>query len=116
MPHGISNRALDKFLKAVPWDKVVKKAEHAEQGTRLWPTNMSKDAELNFRLDKGSNVGEGRAEVILQANKNAKDQSVKKAAQKDSHQIVAKAIADVQYDAKGEMTREQIEQDFETRK
>jgi hypothetical protein len=39
MPHGISKKALEKFLTAVPWDKVVKKAENAEQGTRLWPTN-----------------------------------------------------------------------------
>jgi hypothetical protein len=116
MPHGISNKALEKFLKAVPWDKVVKKAEHAEQGTRLWPTNMSKDADLNFRLDKGSNIGNGKAEVVLQANNNATDKSVKKAAQKDSHQIIAKAIADAQNDAKGEMTKEQIEKDFENRK
>lgn len=116
MPHGISSKALEKFIKAVPWEKVVKKAEHAEQGTRLWPTNMSKDADLNFRIDKGSNIGGRRAEVILQANKNAKDKSVEKAARKDSHQIVAKAIADAQNDVKGDMTREQIEQDFETRK
>ena len=54
--------------------------------------------------------------MILQANKDTKDKSVKKAAQKDSHQIVAKAIADTQNDAKGDSTREQIKDDFENRK
>jgi hypothetical protein len=116
MPHGISKKALEKFLTAVPWDKVVKKAEHAEQGTRLWPTNKSKDAVLNFRIDKGANLGDRKSEVILQANKDAQDKSVKKAAQKDSHQIIAKAIADAQNDAKGDSAREQIEEDFENRK
>jgi hypothetical protein len=116
MPHGISKKALEKFLTAVPWDKVVKKAEHAEQGTRIWPSNRSKDADLNFRLDKGADLGNRKSEVILQANKDAKDKSVKKAAQKDSHQVVAKAIADAQNDAKGDATREQIEDDFENRK
>jgi len=46
----------------------VKKAEHAEQGTRLWPTNMSKDADLNFRFDKGLYISNGKAKVVLQAN------------------------------------------------
>ena len=116
MPHGISKKALEKFITAVPWDRVVKKAEHAEQGTRLWPTNKSKDADLNFRIDKGANLGDKKSELILQANKDAKDKSVKKAAQKDSHQIIAKAIADTQNDTKGESAKEQIEQDFEDRK
>ncbi|MCJ1353051.1 MAG: hypothetical protein MMC33_003035 [Icmadophila ericetorum] len=40
---------------------------------------------------------------------------LKKAAQKDSHQIIAKAIADAQNDATGESAREQIEEDFENR-
>ncbi|KAG9228228.1 hypothetical protein BJ875DRAFT_412980 [Amylocarpus encephaloides] len=116
MPHGISKKALEKFVTAVPWDKVVKKAEHAEKGTRIWPTNRSKDADLNFRIDKGANLGNGTSEVILQANRDAKDKSVKKAAQKDSHQIVAKAITNAQNDAKGDSAREQIEEDFENRK
>ena len=65
MPHGISKKALEKFLIAVPWDKVVRKVEHAEQGTRLWPTNKSKDADLNFRINKGANLGDRKSEVIL---------------------------------------------------
>ncbi|KAH7381812.1 hypothetical protein BKA64DRAFT_647350 [Cadophora sp. MPI-SDFR-AT-0126] len=63
MPHGISKKALEKFVAAVPWDKVVKKAEHAEQGTRLWPTSKSKDADLNFRIDKGANLGDRKSEM-----------------------------------------------------
>jgi hypothetical protein len=77
MPYGISNKALEKFLKAVLWDEVVKKAEHAEKGTRLWPTNKSKEAD---RLERGSDLGDRKSEVILQPNIDAKDQSVKKAA------------------------------------
>jgi hypothetical protein len=65
MPHGISKKALEKFLTTIPWDKVVKKAENTEQGTRLWPTNKSKDAILNFRIDKGANLGDRKSEVIL---------------------------------------------------
>ena len=78
MPHGISKKALEKFLTAVPWDKVVKKAENAEQGTRLWPTNKSKDADANFRIDKGLNLSDGTSEMILQVNRDAKDPSVKR--------------------------------------
>ena len=76
----------------------------------------SKDADLNFRIDKGASLGDRKSEVILQANKDAKDKSVKKAAEKDSHQIVAKAIADAQNDAKGDSAMEQIEEDLENRK
>jgi hypothetical protein len=65
MPHSISKKVLEKFLIAIPWDKVVRKAEHAEQGTRLWPTNKSKDADLNFRINKGANLGDRKSEVIL---------------------------------------------------
>ncbi len=116
MPYGISKKALEKFLAAVTQDKVVKKAEHAEQRTRLWTTNKSKDADLNFRIDKGANLGDRKSEVILQANKDAKEKSTKKAAQKDSHQIVAKAIANAQNNAKGDWAKEQIKEDFENRK
>lgn len=116
MPHNISKKVLEKFVAVVPWDKVVKKAEHAEKGTRLWPTSQGKDSDLNFRIDKGSDLGDRKSEVILQANKNAKDSSVKKAAQKDSHQIIAKAIADAQNDAKGDSAKEQIAVDFGKRK
>jgi hypothetical protein len=116
MPHGISKKALEKFLAVVPWDKVVKKAEHAEQGTRIWPTNKSKDADLNFRIDKGANLGDSKSQVILQANEDAQDKGVKKAAQKDSHQIIAQAIVDAKNDEKGESAKEQIEEDFVKRK
>jgi hypothetical protein len=61
-------------------------------------------------------LGSGKSEVILQANKDAKDKSVKKAAQKDSHQIIAKAISDAQNNSEGDSAREQFEQDFESRK
>jgi hypothetical protein len=115
MPHGISNKPLEKFLTNVPWTAVIKKAEHAAQGTRLWPANKNKDAESNFRLDKGADLGDGKFEVILQANKGAEDLSVKKAARKDSHQIIAKAAADPKNDAAGDQTKNELKGDFKAR-
>jgi len=44
---------------------IALRAENAEKGTRLWPTNKSKDADLSFRIDKGSNLGDRKSEMIL---------------------------------------------------
>lgn len=67
-----------------------------DRGDRLWPSRNSKnDSTLNFRLDKGSiNSETGNFEIILQANKNAEDLEVKKAAQKDSDAILGKVLVD----------------------
>ena len=89
MVHTISKKIFKKFLDAVPWEKVFKKAETATRGNRLWPTNTADDKNKNMRIDAGSKVGD-KFEVIVQPNKGAEDPSGKKAAQANSHQILAK--------------------------
>ncbi|KAB8212979.1 hypothetical protein BDV33DRAFT_185723, partial [Aspergillus novoparasiticus] len=83
---GIGSKSVKTFVAKVPWSKVIEKAGGAkDRGDRLWPSRNSKnDSTLNFRLDKGSTDSKtGNIEIILQANKNAEDPEVKKAAQKD---------------------------------
>ena len=90
----ISSKTVETFTKSVPWDKTVKKAVNAQKGQRLFPSKTAKnDEKLNFRVDKGSVIGD-KHELILQANKNAKDKSVREAAAKDSHAIVAVLLVD----------------------
>ncbi|KAI7315196.1 hypothetical protein KC315_g11156 [Hortaea werneckii] len=94
MPHDISVKTLRKFLEKVNWEKVQQKAKNASKGDRIFPSwNSKDDAKNNFRLDRGSEV-DGKPEVVLQANKNADGKKVKQAARKDSHDILAKGIAD----------------------
>lgn len=94
MPHDISVKTVRKFVEKVSWAKVAEKAANAEKGQRLFPSRTPKnDSDLNFRIDKGADVG-GKPELVLQANRNAKDKKVKEAAQQDSHQILAKAVVD----------------------
>lgn len=65
--------------------------ETTERGQRLWPSqNAKNDTKYNFRCDKGSTLPDGRHELIFQANENAEDTNVRKAAVADSHAIVAK--------------------------
>lgn len=93
----IGSKTVKNFLGKVPWTKVIEKAGGAkDRGDRLWPSRNSKnDSALNFRLDKGSvDSKTGKVEVILQANKNATDPEVKKAAQKDSDAILGKVLVD----------------------
>lgn len=47
---------------------------------------------MNFRVDKGAKISEDEHELIIQANKNANDPEVKKAAQRNSHDILAKCV------------------------
>lgn len=116
MPHGISIGPFQKFVKEVVcWPTAIKKGEHTSPGNRIEPTNKSKDALNNFRIDTGRSLEEGKYEMILQANKNAEYASVKKAAQADSPQIVAKAIADPKDDPHGEKAKEELEKDFHRR-
>ncbi|ELR06646.1 hypothetical protein VC83_05297 [Pseudogymnoascus destructans] len=58
---------------------------------RLWPSNYADDKKKNMRLDAGSQVGD-KYEVIVQPNKGADNVSVKKAAEANSHQILAKVV------------------------
>ncbi|KAL4912438.1 hypothetical protein BDW62DRAFT_194607 [Aspergillus aurantiobrunneus] len=94
---GIGSKTAKTFIGKVPWVKVIEKAGGAkDRGDRLWPSRNSKnDSALNFRLDKGStDLETGNVEIILQANKNAEDPEVKKAAQKDSDAILGKVLVD----------------------
>ncbi|KAM5472348.1 hypothetical protein MauCBS54593_002939 [Microsporum audouinii] len=92
---GIGSKTVKTFIGKVPWSKVIEKAGGAkDRGDRLWPSRTPKnDSSLNFRLDKGSTDSKtGNVEIILQANKNAEDPEVKRAAQKDSDAILAKVL------------------------
>lgn len=112
MPHDISIKTLQKFLDKVPWTKVLQKAKTTPKGHRVFPSRTPKnDASNNFRLDRGSEVG-GIPEIVLQANKDAEDKKVKEAAQKDSHAILAKGLADP---SKSDV-KDRIVADFKKRK
>jgi hypothetical protein len=116
MPHDISVKTLQKFLDKVPWAKVLQKSKNVPKGGHVYPSRSSKnDSNLGFRLDRGSDV-DGKPELVLQANKNAEDTKVKQAAQKDSHAILAKGLADAASDPAGDKVRDQITSDFKKRK
>ena len=98
----ISKSTFKKFLELMPFSEVVQKFQSTERGQRLWPSQTSKnDKKYNFRADKGSTLEGGQQEVIIQANKNAEDKSVRESAQKDSHRIVAKVAVDPANDQQG---------------
>lgn len=116
MPHDISLKTLRKCLDKVQWEKVAQKAPNAPRGSRLFPSRTPKnDSNLNFRIDKGYEV-DGKSELILQANVNAEDKKVKKAAQKDSHAILGKALLDTKADKTGELAKQQLEASFKENK
>ena len=113
--HGISAKTLSSFLDKVPWAKIAKKASDTSQGQRLFPSRTPKnDSNYNFRIDKGTNKG-GKSELIIQANKNAKDKKVKEAAQKNSHAVLATSLLDTEEDQDGKDARKQLEADFKKR-
>jgi len=113
---NIPTKTTKVFLDVVPWENVIKKAMNASRGQRLFPSSSSiKDKNLNYRIDKGSMV-DGKPELILQANKNAKDRNVREAAQKDSHAIVGKVVADPVADPTGQKAKEQLEANVRERK
>ncbi|GAP91260.1 putative phosphotransferase enzyme family protein [Rosellinia necatrix] len=116
MGHGISVKTVKAFLKAVPFSRIVQKAQTATVGSRLFPSRTPKnDANHNFRIDRGAEVN-GKVEMILQANKNASNPKVKEAAQKNSHAILAKGYADPTNDPDGDAAEEALAADFEARK
>lgn len=89
-----SIKVVREFAQGLPWSKVIKKAANIERGQRVFPSQTPKnDSKYNLRMDKGFVVG-GKQELILQANKNAKDAGVKAAAAEDSHKIWAKILVD----------------------
>lgn len=112
MAKNVSGKTLQKFLDGVPWTKVFKKAAAASKGDRLYPSRTEdNDRKKNFRLDKGSNV-DGSPELILQANKNAENPGVKKAAQENSHAILAKTVAKPADDTEGELAKKSLFESF----
>ena len=116
MAPTISIKVVKKALDTVPWSKVVSMAANASKGDRLWPTRTNRnEAKSNFRLDKGSVVN-GLSELIFQANLNAEDKNVREAAQKNSHAILAKGLADPVNDSNGDKAKSQILDDFRNRK
>ena len=95
----VSKSIFKKFLAAIPFGEVARKAPTTDRGQRLWPPQTSQnDKKYNLRVDKGSSLPDGREQLIIQANKNAEDQSARKSAQKDSHKIVAMVAIDPQQD------------------
>lgn len=116
MPHDISFKTLQTFLNKVQWNKVMQKAPQTPRGQRLFPSRTPKnDANYNFRIDRGSDI-DGKPELIIQANKNAADNKVKEAGQKDSHAILAKGTVDPKTDTDGRQVRAMLENDFKARK
>jgi hypothetical protein len=53
------------------------------------------DEKYGFRVDKGPQIDKDEIEVIIQANKGAQNPGVKKAAQKNSHDVVAKYVINI---------------------
>ncbi len=80
--------------KDINWDRVSSKAASSSLGDRLWPSRTSEnDAKTNLRADKGPET-DGKVKVVIQANKNAEDASIKAFAAKDSQRTVAEFTID----------------------
>lgn len=110
----ISKSAFKKFLAQIPLATVIQKAVNSGRGQRVWPSQTSKnDAKYNFRADRGSELGDGRVELIIQANKNAENKGVRESAQKDSHRIVAKVAVDPVKDPSGSSVEDDALNSFE---
>lgn len=93
---------------------MIQKAVNTEHGHRLWPSKTPlNDTKYNFRADRGSELPDGKVELIIQANKNAEDKSVRQSAQKDSHRIVAKVVVDPVNDPSGVSVEEDALNSFE---
>lgn len=111
---NISKSIFKKFLEAMPFAKVIQKTTSTPKGQRLWPSQTSKnDTKNNFRADKGAVLPDGRQEIIIQANKNAEDRSVRESAQRDSHRIVAKVVVDPEQDPDGDKLVDDALESFE---
>jgi hypothetical protein len=112
----ISKTVLERFLNKIPVGKVIEKAVNASRGQRLWPSQTSRnDQANNFRADRGSELSNGKYEVIIQANKNAEDKGVRESADKDSHKIISKVVIDPKNDPEGESFKDDALADFKKR-
>lgn len=81
-------------MNRIQWPKVFEKVKAAFRAHRPWDTRTSKkDRDNNYRLDMGV-VKNGLVHVLVQANKEAKDKSVREAATKDGHAVIAEAPID----------------------
>ena len=81
--------------------KVFQKAAATTKENHLWPGNTADDNK-NMRRDAGFRAGD-KYEMIVQPSKNAGDPCVKKAAQADSHQILAKGTVTREEDVKHDL-------------
>ncbi|KKY20021.1 hypothetical protein UCRPC4_g04286 [Phaeomoniella chlamydospora] len=117
MSHSISQKAVKAFIDKVPWTKVSKKIASTTKGQRLWPSQTAKnDADLNFRIDRGADMGGGKAELVLQPNKGAKDPKVKAVANKNSHMTLAKVTLDPKNDSNGNSASKSLLDSFKDMK
>lgn len=91
----IPRKAIIQFVERdINWERVSRKAASSNLGDRLWPSRTSEnDKKSNLRADKGPEI-DGKVKVVIQANKNAEDPSVKAFAAKDSHRTVAEFTID----------------------
>ncbi|KAL9118623.1 MAG: hypothetical protein Q9187_004830 [Circinaria calcarea] len=113
----VPKKAFVEFLGKAKWDKVIPKAGGGKKkGDRLFPSRTPKnDENANLRADKGSEIADtGEVEIVIQANLNAKDPAVRKAAEKDSHDVVAKATVDPK-NPDPEKLKKDLEEDFTKR-
>jgi hypothetical protein len=93
--------------------KSSRELKTAREGAACGPSSTADDKKKNLRLDAGSWVGD-KYEVIVQPNKNANDPSVKKAAQSESHQILAKGT--VNQDCQEEDVKNDLLESFQETK
>ncbi|KAH0834678.1 hypothetical protein J3R83DRAFT_10202 [Lanmaoa asiatica] len=75
------------------WEKILSSLATASPGTRAWP-NQTKDRIVSFRVDYGPFYtgpdGNPQRDLVLQANKGAKNPSVAAIAKANPHQVLAR--------------------------
>lgn len=72
------------------WSKLLDNAESANAGSRAWPTDKSQDKSIGMRIDWGEiyekNAGKRLRNLCLQPNADVENVTVKKKANKSTHQ------------------------------
>jgi len=87
-----------KFRKTNALMKLKKETEGAAPGSRAWPVKgWREDKELGIRADWGEliiNPADGKRKRIVnfQPNKNAKNEALNAAAEKNSHSVIHKSM------------------------
>lgn len=103
-------------MNRIQWPKVFEKVKAAFRAHRPWDTRTSKkDRDNNYRLDMGV-VKNGLVHVLVQANKEAKDKSVREAAAKHGHAVIAEAPIDPAEDPDEEKAKESLIADFKKKR